>query len=97
PPGDSPTWTSSRVRRATITSAEEERKPSLSWRRISRREATLRRCGRNVGREGIVCTARKRRGGYEMTKDRPQNLSFLEQIQLFVSSSSSSPGRRARG
>ncbi|CAI0394107.1 unnamed protein product [Linum tenue] len=52
-PEDLLDWTRSRVRRAATTSAAEEGKLSLLWRRISRREARRRRCGRGAGREGI--------------------------------------------
>ncbi|CAI0419617.1 unnamed protein product [Linum tenue] len=42
------------------------------------------------GKRGYWVYGEKEARGYVSRKDRPQNLSFLEQIQLFVSSSSSS-------
>ncbi|CAI0379414.1 unnamed protein product [Linum tenue] len=52
-PEDSLDWTRSMVRRAATTSGCRSKKISLLWRRISRREARRRRCGRGAGREGI--------------------------------------------
>ncbi|CAI0389755.1 unnamed protein product [Linum tenue] len=100
-PEDSLDKTRSRVRRASTTSGcrskwspltsggGEETLASVEAYFAERSYAgeMWERCGKR----GYWVYGEEEARGYVRRKDRPLNLSFLEQIQLIVSSSSSSP------
>uniref|UniRef100_A0A6V7QXV0 Gamma-glutamylcyclotransferase family protein n=1 Tax=Ananas comosus var. bracteatus TaxID=296719 RepID=A0A6V7QXV0_ANACO len=92
-PAPSRASTSSRASPAATTSAS--RSPSSSppkgrrrwrWRRrrTTRTGATRGSCGGGAGRRGFGEYSAKETKGYVRRKDRPQDITFLDQIRIFI-------------